>query len=410
MLVTPSGAVPHEGPVGGPFTNPLTSYTLINNTDTAIDYSVSLTHDVGVLINGGTIALTGTLPALTGSLSVDATLASLVDSLPAGLYAEEIVFEDITNGITTVRVHTIEVGRITAYSWNMDTDPGWSTQGSWGYGLPRGGGGEYGFPDPTGGATGLKVYGYNLRGDYENSMSEMHLTTTAIDCSGLSGVKVRFMRHLNVETSTYDHAYFRVSTDGTNFTDVWQNGSEIEDSTWNLREHDISAIADGQAAVYLRWTMGTTDSSWRYSGWNVDDVEISAITVGFFTEYGTGLAGSGGLTPALSGSGSTVVGQNFTIDLVDALGGATAAFAVGFDRAEIPFMGGSLLVNPPLTVFLTVLTGTAGVAGAGEFHAGSSFPDGSLAGITFQIQIWTDDPGAVGGVGLSNGLEVLIGF
>ena len=42
-------------------------------------------------------------------------------------------------------------------------------------------------------------------------------------------------------------------------------------------EIDISAIADGQSTVYLRWTQGTTDNSWQYSGWNIDDVQIQAL-------------------------------------------------------------------------------------------------------------------------------------
>jgi hypothetical protein len=40
---------------------------------------------------------------------------------------------------------------------------------------------------------------------------------------------------------------------------------------------DISAVADGEPAVYIRWTMGTTDAGWRYCGWNIDDVQIVAV-------------------------------------------------------------------------------------------------------------------------------------
>ncbi|MBN2053460.1 hypothetical protein JW905_00975, partial [bacterium] len=40
------------------------------------------------------------------------------------------------------------------------------------------------------------------------------------------------------------------------------------------QEYDLSTYADGQPAVYLRWTMGTTDSSVIYCGWNIDDVEV----------------------------------------------------------------------------------------------------------------------------------------
>jgi hypothetical protein len=40
---------------------------------------------------------------------------------------------------------------------------------------------------------------------------------------------------------------------------------------------DISAVADGQSTVYLRWAMGPTDDSNTYPGWNIDDVEIWAV-------------------------------------------------------------------------------------------------------------------------------------
>jgi hypothetical protein len=33
-------------------------------------------------------------------------------------------------------------------------------------------------------------------------------------------------------------------------------------------------VADGQQYVYLRWTIGPTDSSVTYAGWNIDDVEF----------------------------------------------------------------------------------------------------------------------------------------
>jgi hypothetical protein len=39
----------------------------------------------------------------------------------------------------------------------------------------------------------------------------------------------------------------------------------------------ISAIADNQPTVYFRWVMGTTDTSVQYTGWNIDDLEISAV-------------------------------------------------------------------------------------------------------------------------------------
>jgi len=164
--------------------------------------------------------------------------------------------------------------------WNMNTNPGWTIQGQWAWGTPTGGGGQHAGPDPTGGATGSNVYGYNLAGDYANNLAETHLTTTAIDCSNYADVSVKFQRWLGVEQPAYDHAYFRVSNNGTIWTQLWTNGAEVGDTSWSQRTFDISAYADGQPTVYLRWTMGTTDSSWQYCGWNIDDVQIWASSTG----------------------------------------------------------------------------------------------------------------------------------
>jgi hypothetical protein len=182
------------------------------------------------------------------------------------------------NAPTRTHVTFVATGLDVALSEPMDVDPGWSTQGLWAFGSPAGGGGEYGGPDPDSGYTGPNVYGYNLSGDYENNLPERHLTSSAIDCSQLVGTTLRFQRWLGVEQPAYDHAYVRVSVNGTNWTTVWSNDAEITDGAWSLQEFDISAIADGQPTVYLRWTMGTTDVGWRYCGWNIDDVEVFGLS------------------------------------------------------------------------------------------------------------------------------------
>jgi len=164
------------------------------------------------------------------------------------------------------------------YEQLLDTNPGWTISGGlWAYGQPTGGGGQYGGPDPTSGYSGTNVYGYNLSGDYENSLPERHLTTSAINCTGRTGVRLSFWRWLGVEQPQYDHAYVRVSTNGSTWTTVWQNASEIADTAWTFQAIDISSVADNQPTVYLRWTMGTTDTAWQYCGWNIDDVRLSAL-------------------------------------------------------------------------------------------------------------------------------------
>ncbi len=160
----------------------------------------------------------------------------------------------------------------------MNTNPNWTISGGqWAWGQPTGGGGQYGSPDPTSGFTGSSVYGYNLNGDYAASIPEYSLTTSALDLSVAVNSRLRFQRWLGVEQPSYDHATIKLSTDGSVWQTIWSNPATIEDSEWTLVEYDISAIADGQATVFIRWTMGPCDGSWNYCGWNIDDVEIIAV-------------------------------------------------------------------------------------------------------------------------------------
>ncbi len=165
------------------------------------------------------------------------------------------------------------------HAFPLDTNPGWTTQGQWAWGRPMGGGGQYGSPDPTSGHTGLNVYGYNLNGDYAPNIPEYHLTSLPLDCRNHTQVKLRFWRWLGVEGPTYDRASVRVSNNGTTWTTVWQNTAQVADQAWTPMELDISAVANNQGTVYLRWTMGPTDSSWQFCGWNIDDIEIVAVPV-----------------------------------------------------------------------------------------------------------------------------------
>lgn len=524
MVVTPLNNVLHIGNEGGPFTNPSTVYTLTNPTADPINYEVSLSSSFGILLNGGTSSLSGTLPALGGSTNVTVSLGPDIDSLAAGIYAADVLFDDITNSKSVSATHTVEIGQtliavtpqndfftggptggpfpatmdytitserptpvdvqVTAdvawlqlnggagpvtlnlvgtgdndvvtvsiapsanslaagvyhgsvtitnltggggstvrdvtlevgsllysaadvpqaitdnntivssftvtedfcmldvdvsvdithtyigdltvdlvapggttvrlhdrsggstedivttygdvggsapdgpgslsdfaglnsaglwqlvvtdnaggdvgtlnawslhivvtdgdcptpevvYSFPLDTDPGWATVGQWAFGEPAGLGGDHGDPDPTSGHTGSKVYGYNLNGGYANSLaSTQYLTTTPIDCTDITGTRLVFWRWLGVEKSTYDHANIQVSSGG-GWTTVWANGtSDVDDGEWVQVTYDISAVADGSDNVRIRWGMGTTDSSFTFCGWNIDDVEIWGI-------------------------------------------------------------------------------------------------------------------------------------
>ncbi len=175
-------------------------------------------------------------------------------------------------------VFTAVESTVTIFFDDFETDQGWAiSDGLWARGAPTGGGGEYGRPDPSGCYSGTYAYGYNLEGDYENSLPGAHLTSPSFDCSGQNRVKLKFMRWLNVEPTPYDYASISISNDGTNWPIIWQNVGNILDSAWTRITLDISEYAANQENVQIRWTMGPTNTAWRYSGWNIDDVEIVSV-------------------------------------------------------------------------------------------------------------------------------------
>ncbi|MCX6233454.1 MAG: lectin like domain-containing protein [Bacteroidetes bacterium] len=283
MKVTPREGFQPQGAVGGPFGPVSKVYSLENKSLTAIDYEVTKdTAAEWITLDG---MLQGTLdPDETVDITIE--INENANDLIAGAYPAEVHFINASDhiGDTDREVVLIVGDGVLKYEWLFDDDPGWTTEEDWAFGQPQGLGGSHGSPDPTNGYTGNNVYGYNLAGDYPNGLSEKHLTSTAIDCSNLYGVHLKFKRWLGVESPDHDHAYVRASTDGTNWTTVWANEVEMTAGAWDDVDLDISSVASNQETVYLRWTMGTTNVSWRYCGWNIDDVQIFAVedmTTGF---------------------------------------------------------------------------------------------------------------------------------
>ena len=171
-------------------------------------------------------------------------------------------------------------GYAVAQEFTFDANPGWTMQGEWGFGQPTGQGGAYGNPDPSSGFTGVNVFGINLNGDYSTDIGgPYYVTTNAIDCSEFSGISLHFQRWLNSDYQPYVSQTIEVSSNGANWTLLWENGGgEIADNAWSEQAYDISAVADGGPAVYLRWGHEVGQSgAWAYSGWNIDDVQIVAL-------------------------------------------------------------------------------------------------------------------------------------
>src|SRR5262249_8473956 len=142
------------------------------------------------------------------------------------------------------------------YNFTLQSDPGWTRYGEWAFGQPTGQGATFqSNPDPTSGASSTNVFGVNLNGDYSTTVGgPFYLTTGPLDFRGVAGTTLQFKRWLNSDGTPYVNETIDVSNDGTNWNPVFANGSSpITDSAWTPLQYDISATADNQPVVYVRW-------------------------------------------------------------------------------------------------------------------------------------------------------------
>jgi Zn-dependent metalloprotease len=263
VTITPESGSFFSGFEGGPFSPTTFVYTLINASASEVGWGVShLPAWVSVS------SASGSIPAF-GSQTVAVTPNGTALGQRVGEYADTLVFTNTASSVSEIRSVVLRVQPPVIYAFSLDTDPGWTAEGQWAYGMPLGFGN-----DPSAGATGTKVYGYNLAGAYSNNMPIYALTTHAIDCSHYDNIQLSFQRWLGVERATYDHATIQVSTDAMVWSNVWNNvDASLQDTSWMNCVYSLP-LAAGQRTVYLRWLMGPTDSSDTYSGWNIDDISI----------------------------------------------------------------------------------------------------------------------------------------
>lgn len=144
-----------------------------------------------------------------------------------------------------------------------------------------------------------------------------------------------------------------------------------------------------------------------YFGYGKVNAYAAVIAAGGNTAlrlYGEGLAGTGGNVPAMGWNGLPQIGNaSFALNLSNANNGVQALLLIGFGAADIPFKGGSLLVDPtpyiltPVAVVHTQATALTPIPN-----------DPSLTGLSFNAQWLVPDPGAPAGLALSQGLEATL--
>ena len=130
-------------------------------------------------------------------------------------------------------------------------------------------------PDPYYACTGDVCLGTDLNDGMDilyESYADNWAQSPVIDCTGKEGVHLGFRRWLTVEEGIYDDAMMFV-----NGVQLFANPSNelFFDTRWEDIVYDISAIADNNPSVQLRFELDV-DSNLEYGGWGIDDVRIFA--------------------------------------------------------------------------------------------------------------------------------------
>jgi Tol biopolymer transport system component len=127
-----------------------------------------------------------------------------------------------------------------------------------------------------------------------------------------------------------------------------------------------------------------------------------------FTEFGTGLAGTGGYVPHLSGIGGWCEAGIWEVDIADGLGRANGHLWVGLGRTNgINLFGGTFYVDfsQPIFPIPIRLFGAAGVGGAGSLTIPGINVE-NLGEISIFLQATLIDAHAIKGVSMTNALEL----
>ena len=154
---------------------------------------------------------------------------------------------------------------VSYYSATMNTNPGWTLDPAWAYGVPNDS------PGPTSAFTGTNIVGYNLSGNYTANLSAKYATTPAINTAGSTSLTLQFRRWLGLHNT--DSAFLQVSTNGVNWLSLWTSSGAVSDGSWQAVQYSLPASVVGSASLRLRWGLSSSPGAHDF-GWNIDDVEL----------------------------------------------------------------------------------------------------------------------------------------
>ncbi|NQU48145.1 MAG: M20/M25/M40 family metallo-hydrolase [Planctomycetes bacterium] len=312
-----------------------------------------------------------------------------------GAGAERFLPEGFGAGSTWYSFLVGNTVRIYFNDFEGTTDEGWAhTYGGgtsndhddWQRGAPHGQAG-----DPGSAYSGSNIWGNDLgasgwNGEYQSNVN-IRLASPDIDCTGKTGLRLRYRRQLSVEDATYDQARLRVAGNV-----IWENpiGSTHQDTAWTLHDMDISALADNNPALVVRFEL-RSDGGLEYGGWNIDDFEVYSVAASNNQDYLT-----------LSGPNSVVAGNPVTYTLTGAPAGKPWWLLYSTKNSGTVISGHDFDLGSPYTV---VGNGTTDALGAASFTA--NVP-ANASGLTVYVEGAAHDAGGSGSILDSNMMALSI--
>jgi hypothetical protein len=264
-------------------------------------------------------------------------------------------------------------------------------------------------------ATNLDPAGKNGYSDvfvHDRSSGSTALITK--DPAGVEGDKSSVWPHISEDgrsVAFYSYATNLVAGDGngrpdafvrdlaTGFTDrmsVDTTGGDSNGDTLN-----VSISGDGRVVAFASVASDLVGSD----GNAASDVfaRDRCVVHASWTNYGAGFAGTLGV-PSFTAQAAPVLGTTLTCDLANSSGVPTpAVLFLGFQRTQIHWRGGDLLVLPTLVVPFVL-------PAAGMSFAAGLLIDFRLGGLTLDLQAAELDAGAAKGISSTPGLELVLGI
>ncbi len=154
---------------------------------------------------------------------------------------------------------------------------------------------------------------------------------------------------------------------------MWQNptNGDLLDNSWSIQDLDISAWADNNPSVQVRFYLDS-DGGLEYGGWNIDDFELYTLDP------------VGGTSPTLTAPGNVNAGSPITINLSN--GGANSPWWLLYSLSNTGTVisGVTFEIGPPWT-----LLHNGNADGAGNASYTQTVP-AAASGLTVYIEAAVD--------------------